>query len=285
MNLPQLMRAIETVKALREPEGGCPWDLAQNHQTLIPFLIEESYEYIYAIEQQDPEGMKEELGDILLQVLLHARIAEQEGRFTLEEVSQTLVDKLVFRHPHVFKDKTLAKTAEEGLQNWKQMKEVEKQSKGQSDEEWLPSTLLRFPSLFSSYKIGKKSKDLHFDWDSEQEVWEKVEEEWNELNHEWEKIREQKIEAKKEPHHPVVEKLREELGDLLFTLSQFARHLKMNPEEVLREANYKFYHRFKLMQDQLVADGKDDMLTLTAEEKLTYWEKAKKDAHNGPKMD
>lgn len=293
---PELLRSIETINKLRDPVDGCPWDLAQNHQTLLQYLIEESYEFLDAVEREDEADMVGELGDVLLQVLLHARIAEQNGSFNLEQVAKFLSDKLIFRHPHVFKDRNLASTPDEVLKNWGELKKQEKKVNVDADagantstnpdedrvreDEIIPATYLKFPALFSAYKIGKKTHDIAFDWDTPQEVWEKVQEEWAELEVEWKKLealkQEQRDQEKRsEEINQTRELVKEELGDLMFTLAQLARHLKMNPEEILRDANRKFCNRFQMMQELMMKEGAGAIKSLTLEEKEKYWSRIK----------
>lgn len=240
MQYPELMRCISVINQLRHPEKGCPWDLEQTHQTLLKYLIEESYEFIEAVENGDVNHMEEELGDILLQVLLHAKIAEDQKNFNLESVSKVLADKIVRRHPHVFGD-AQAETSEEVLANWKNIKEQEKGVQKYT----IDQKLLQAPALESAYKIGKKSTSVNFDWEDYYQVMAKVEEEWQEVKEEL-------------PPGNKFDKgrVKEEIGDLLFSVAQLARHLDLNPEECLRDANKKFIHRFQAVEDIIKSQGK-----------------------------
>lgn len=263
---PELKRAIEIIELLRHPEKGCPWDLEQTHQSLLKNLIEESHEFIHAVESSDQAAMCEELGDVLMQILLHSVVAEQAGNFNLEAVAKAMSDKLVFRHPHIFKknhqDGDL--TAEEVLVRWNDLKKEEKRLKGVKEEDsLLPSKLLFYPALMSAEKIGKRTSEINFDWENHSQVMYKVEEEWQELKEEL-------------PHQGNFNKARveEELGDLLFSVVQLGRHLKVDPEAALRRTNMKFTKRFHLMEELIVKDKKN-LKDLDLDEKEYYWNKAK----------
>lgn len=260
MAYPELERCIEVVKALRHPQTGCPWDLEQTHSTLLKYLIEESYEFIEAVESGNPKLMEEEIGDVLFQVLLHTNMGEERGEFSLESSAKILADKLVRRHPHVF-NKTDAKlTPDQVIENWQKIKTAEKGEKKYSIDE----KNLHAPALESAFKIGKKSTSVNFDWSNYQQVVMKVEEEWQEV---------------KEELPPTgtynKERVKEEIGDLLFSVAQLARHLDLNPEECLRDANKKFIKRFKKVED--LARGEGKTLESTPQSELEeYWVKAKK---------
>lgn len=261
MPYPELERAIEVVRKLRHPKEGCPWDLEQNHVSLLPYLIEESYEFIEAAENNDPKMMEEEIGDVLFQVLLHTIIGEETKSFSIESSAKMLADKLIRRHPHVFNQNyEKFKTSEEVLENWQKIKTVEKGEKKYSiDEKYLHA-----PALESSYKIGKKSTSVNFDWENYQQVLLKVEEELEEVKTE---LRPDGLMDKK--------KVREEIGDLLFSVAQLARHLDINPEECLRDANKKFISRFKKVEDIVKSNGSklEDTSQAVLEE---HWIKVKK---------
>lgn len=260
MSYPEFERAVKVIKALRHPETGCPWDLEQTHESLLKYLIEESYEYIDAVEKKDPKHMEEELGDVLFQVILHASMGEETGAFSLEGAAKILADKLIRRHPHVFNrpDKTI--TSEKVLENWQKIKITEKgERKHTIDEKYLHA-----PALESAFKIGKKSTSVNFDWEDYHQVAMKVEEEWQEVKEE--------LPPGKEYNR---ERVKEEIGDLLFSVAQLARHLDMNPEECLRDANKKFIGRFQKVEDLVKASG--GKLEDTPQAKLEeYWVKVKK---------
>jgi MazG family protein len=239
MEYPELERCIKTIQKLRDPHGGCPWDLEQTHESLLKYLLEESYEFIEAVELGKPKLMEEELGDVLLQVLLHSTIASESAKFNLESVAKTLADKIIRRHPHVFGDVKVS-GSDDVVANWKEIKEKEKGQRKYSIDE----KMLQAPSLTSAFNIGKKSTAVNFDWEDYHQVAGKVEEEWQEV---------------KEELPPGTkfnkDRVKEEIGDLLFSVAQLARHLEIDPEDCLRQANRKFINRFKKVEDEVKARG------------------------------
>ena len=260
MSHPELDRAIQVVKALRHPVTGCPWDLEQTHKSLLKYLIEEAYEYVEAVESKNPKLMEEEVGDVLFQVLLHTSMGEETKSFSLESSAKVLADKLIRRHPHVFKPDGGKLTPDEVIENWQKIKTVEKGEKKYSIDE----KNLHAPALESSYKIGKKSTAVNFDWEDYQQVVMKVEEEWQEVKEELPPT-----------GHYNKERVKEEIGDLLFSVAQLARHLDLNPEECLRDANKKFIKRFQKVEDMVKASGRKLEETPQAELE-DYWVKVKK---------
>ena len=259
MNYPQISRAIETIKALRDPKTGCPWDLKQTHESLLKYLIEESYEFIEATKQNDFSQMKDELGDVLLQVLLHAQLASEASEFDLEDVAQNLSDKMIRRHPHVFTDKHDGIDEEQVIKNWE---EIKKEEKKDEPRYFFKDKDLNIPSLSSSYKIGKKSKQVNFDWSHYTDVLDKVEEELQEVKDEL-NIADNKA------------RIQEEIGDLLFSVAQLSRHLDIDPEEALRCANKKFISRFNRIEDLASAQDKE-IKDFSNTELEKFWIKAKK---------
>ncbi len=259
MRYPELERCIEVIEKLRDPKKGCPWDLEQSHESLLKYLLEESYEFMEAVELKKPELMEEELGDVLLQVLLHSTIASESKKFTLESVAKTLADKIVRRHPHVFGDVKVSGAADV-VANWKDIKAKEKSNKKYTIDE----KLLQAPALTSANNIGKKSTTVNFDWDDYHQVAGKVEEEWQEVKEEL-------------PPGNLYnrERVKEEIGDLLFSVAQLARHLELDPEECLRDANRKFIRRFKKVEDEVISRGQ--MLAETPQAELEkIWNEVKK---------
>lgn len=254
-------RLHEIVGILRSPEG-CPWDREQTHESIRKNLIEETYEVLETIDEDDPEHMQEELGDLLLQVMLHSQMEEELGTFSVFDVIQGLNDKLIFRHPHVF-GKTRAEDAEEALQNWEQMKAEEKRRKGQNPEEssvldGIPKDL---PALMKAYKLQKKASKVGFDWERIGDVFLKIEEELAELR-----------EAVEKGYAP--EEQIGELGDLLFAAANAARFLGADPEEALSRTNRKFVRRFRFIEEQLRAQGKT-IQESSLEEMDAIWQQAK----------
>ncbi|MEW9702459.1 nucleoside triphosphate pyrophosphohydrolase [Paenibacillus sp. SI8] len=254
-------RLHEIVQILRSPEG-CPWDREQTHASLRKNLIEEAYEVLETIDEDDPEHMCEELGDLLLQVMLHAQMEEETGAFTVYDVISTLNEKLIRRHPHVFGDHA-AENADEALVNWNAMKAEEKRKKGidvtkQSVLDGVPRDL---PGLMKAWKLQKKAATVGFDWSEASEVLNKVEEELGELR--------QAMESQ-----GAAEKL-EELGDLLFSIVNLARFLKVDPEEAIAQTNRKFVQRFSYIEEQLRLRGLSFEQTDLSEMEM-YWQEAKK---------
>ncbi|CBW25481.1 putative pyrophosphohydrolase [Halobacteriovorax marinus SJ] len=260
MSYPNFEKMVEVIAKLRDPDGGCPWDLKQTHQSLLRFLIEEAYEFIHATEENDYQAMEEEIGDVLLQVVLHCVIADQNGKFNLESVSKILADKMIRRHPHVFVDSSLAKDDSQVKENWEKIKKLEnKEKKG----DYFDESYLHFPALFSANKIGKKTNKINFDWEDAGQVMYKVEEEWQEL-------KEELTSPQKD-----FSRIKEEMGDFLFSTAQLARHLDIDPEDALRQANKKFIRRFNSMEKLITEDSKsvEDMNQMEMDE---YWDLAKR---------
>jgi MazG family protein len=270
MELNQFASVKKVVDDLRHPTDGCPWDLKQTHESLLKYLIEESYEYIDAVEQKDPKKMEEELGDVLLQVLLHSRLGSEKKLFDIESVSKTLKEKLIRRHPHVFENKNTSITADEVLLNWAKIKEEEKsrEENEKNGSRRIKESIMHNPALVSAAKIGKRTNELKFDWDDYQQVAYKVEEEWQELKEEI------------TPANGVNrERAFEELGDLLFSVAQLARHLELDPEAALRAANKKFLKRFYSMED--IMNEKNIVLeNLNQTQMDVYWALAKQKEKN-----
>lgn len=234
--LDALHRLIEVVAQLRSPEGGCPWDLAQTPETLIPYVIEEAYEVVDAIQSGDQRAIAEELGDLLLQVVLQTQIASETKDFTLEEVAAGITEKLIRRHPHVFGDLKVGSAAEVN-QNWEQIKAVEK---GETLEEsqLLSRKLKRYarslPPLMAGMKISKKAAAAGFEWENAEGVWDKFEEELAELK--------AALKTDDKAHQQA------ELGDLLFTIINIARWYDLNPFDGLQGTNNRFIQRLSMME-------------------------------------
>ena len=234
--LDALQRLIEVVAQLRSPDGGCPWDLAQTPQTLIPYVIEEAYEVVDAIQTGDRDAIAEELGDLLLQVVLQTQIASEAGDFTLEEVATGITEKLIRRHPHVFADVEVNSAAEVN-QNWEQIKA---QEKGETPEQanLLSHKLKRYarslPPLMAGMKISKKAAGAGFEWENVAGVWEKFEEELGEFK--------EALLTEDKAHQ------QEELGDLLFTIINIARWYDLSPFDGLQGTNNRFIQRLTIME-------------------------------------
>lgn len=254
-------RLEEIVAILRSPEG-CPWDREQTHQSLRKNLIEEAYEVLETFDEDDPDHMCEELGDLLLQIMLHAQIEAEVGGFTVYDVIAGLNEKLIRRHPHVFGDRK-AENADEALVNWQEIKAEEKRQKGiePADQPLLSGIPRELPGLMKAVKLQKKAAQVGFDWRTLEEVLPVVESELSEVKEAIERF------GKAEQA--------EELGDLLFAVVNLARFLKVDPEEAMNAANRKFFDRFGYIEQQLRLKGKNfDQTDLQEMEAL--WQQAKK---------
>ncbi|MDJ0510885.1 MAG: nucleoside triphosphate pyrophosphohydrolase [Crocosphaera sp.] len=258
--LEALNHLINVVAKLRSPDGGCPWDLAQTPQTLIPYLIEEAYEVVHAIRSEDQEAIAEELGDLLLQVVLQAQIADDDGHFSLQEVAQGITEKLIRRHPHVFGNLEV-ENSEEVSQNWEKIKA---QEKGESLEmaQLLSRRLERYnrtlPPLMASSKISVKAAKAGFEWENVEGVWEKFNEELGEFK--------ESLESDDKAHQ------QSELGDLLFTIINIARWYDLDASEALLGTNERFIQRLSKMEK--FAEHPLSDYSIIELEKL--WQQAKK---------
>lgn len=252
MNIQELLTIMAR---LRDPKTGCPWDVEQDFASIAPHTIEEAYEVADAIQRQDYHGLKDELGDLLLQVVFHAQMAKESELFSFEDVVGAICDKLVRRHPHVFGDAKIH-TAEEQTEAWEILKRQERAGKSKS---LMDDVTLGLPALTRALKLQKRAATVGFDWKDKKDVLAKFEEEWGEFQ-----------EAISDP-----EKASEEFGDLLFVMCNLARHLKIDPEESLRKTNAKFVRRFQHIEKQLAAKGRiPEQATLDEMEEL--WVEAKR---------
>ncbi|GAB6184083.1 nucleoside triphosphate pyrophosphohydrolase [Thermodesulfovibrio hydrogeniphilus] len=247
-------KLVEIMEKLRS-ENGCPWDRVQTHDSLKRYLLEETYELIEAIEKKDYKGMKEELGDLLLQIVFHSKIAKDEGKFDIDEVIDTISNKMISRHPHVFGDADF-RTPEEVLNQWDDRKKEE----GKLRESILEGIPLALPALLRAYKIQSRVAKVGFDWENVEGVIEKIQEEISEL--------------RDAVNSGDKEKVEEELGDVLFSIVNLARFLKIDPETALRKTNRKFEERFKKLESIVKEQGKD-LKDMTLSEMDEIWEKVK----------
>lgn len=249
-------KLVEIMEILRS-EKGCPWDRVQNHDTLKRYLLEETYELIEAIENKDPKSIKEELGDLILQIVFHSQIAKEQGNFDINDVIDSIIQKMIGRHPHVFGEAEF-KTPEEVLNQWDERKKEEGKLGG-SILEGIPSAL---PSLLKAYKIQSRVAKVGFDWDNIEGIFDKLAEEINELK-----------EAVELKHR---DKIEEEVGDVLFSIVNIARFLKIDPETALRKTNRKFEKRFKKLEQLSNKQGKSlKEMTLSEMDKL--WKEIKRE--------
>lgn len=243
------------IKKLRSPEG-CPWDRKQTHGSLREYAIEEVYELIEAIDNNDDEGIIEELGDLLMHIMLHSQIGEDNGYFSIDDVIRGITEKMIHRHPHVFGE-TKVSSLEDIDKNWEELKKAEKGHERNSILDGVPPSL---PALFKAYQLQKKAAKVGFDWDRAEEVWQKLEEEIGEVKEAL------AIENR--------DKVEDEFGDVLFVLANLARFYKINPETALSRANEKFIRRFNYIEERLKEAGKD-WNDASLEEMDALWNEAK----------
>jgi len=264
----QIDELLRIMAALRTPKTGCPWDLAQNFKTIAPYTIEEAYEVADAIEQGDMGALKEELGDLLLQVVYHARMAEEAGAFAFDDVVASIAAKMIRRHPHVFgSEAERSAGAQPGF--WEQAKARERAEVEGADakrESVLDGVPAGLPALTRAVKLQNKAARVGFDWPSLKPVFEKLREEMGEL--------EEAVASDQGAENSAA--IEEEFGDLLFVVANVARHLRLDPEATLRAASQKFVRRFQAVEQKLAADGRTPSQSNLAEmDKL--WDQAKVD--------
>ncbi len=256
---------LAAVMARLRSDDGCPWDRSMDHRSLRPYLLEETYEVLMALDDDDDAELKKELGDLLLQVVFHCRLTEEAGKFTYTDVVNGIVEKLLSRHPHVFGDVT-AQTAKEGLANW----EASKQREGRRVLEGVPREL---PALLRAYRVQEKAANVGFDWEKPEDVYEKLEEELRELN---EAAQEHTDSTNGSDAERDLAKRHweEELGDVLFTVVNLARKYGVNPEDALRSTINKFQRRFEYIEDTVKTRG--DLLSKVGLPELDrLWNEAK----------
>jgi len=265
-NLPAdaVARLLAVMQQLRNPDGGCPWDLEQNFATIAPYTIEEAYEVADAIERQDMAALKDELGDLLLQVVFHAQMAREAGSFDFEAVATGIADKMVRRHPHVFGD---AKVADADAQTvaWEDHKETERRAKASAEgrsASVLDGVAAGLPALMRAVKLQRRAARVGFDWPHAADVFLKIDEELSEI--------------KEEMQSGSAERVSDEIGDLLFAVVNLARHLEADPEAALRHANAKFERRFRQIEAELVRGG-GSPAAASLDELEALWQRVKAD--------
>jgi ATP diphosphatase len=258
----EIARLLDIMAALRTPDTGCPWDLAQNFSTIAPYTLEEAYEVADAIARGDLADLREELGDLLLQVVFHARMAEEQHAFDFGDVVQAITEKLIRRHPHVFGDaRSDTPQAVEGL--WEKIKAEENAAKkGSKEESALAGVPVALPALTRALKLQAKASKVGFDWNDPRAVLRKIREEADE------------IEAELDRAEPDAAAAAAEVGDLLFAAVNLARHLRADPEAALRQTNRKFERRFESIERALAARGKVPQ-DATLAEMDALWDEAK----------
>lgn len=250
-----MMPIVDVMARLRGPNG-CPWDIAQTHRTLRRFLLEEVYEMLDAIDQGDDAGMREELGDVLYQVVIHSRIGEEEGLFSAQDIVRDITEKMIRRHPHVFSEKSLENKGESVL-NWDRLKQGEKR---QHHDQMLDGVVKGLPSLLQAYKLQEKAAKVGFDWDKDEDVLAKLDEEWQEFQ-----------EALQEQDGDHAE---EEAGDVLFVFANVCRHFHIEPECALHRANSKFRRRFSHVEQRVKESGRS-WNEFSLDELASFWKEAK----------
>ena len=264
----ELEKLLKIMADLRNPDGGCPWDIRQSFDSIAAYTVEEAYEVADAIERKDMDDLANELGDLLFQVVFHAQMASEQGRFDFVDVVKAINDKLVRRHPHVFGDNKVDDEAELNRQ-WEKHKKQERAEKKQQEKGLSPGDHARLsgvtsalPALRWSEKLQKRAAQHGFDWQDVAPVFDKLSEEIGELKAELEQQGNQ-------------QRVSEEMGDILFASVNLSRHLDVNPEQALRDSNRKFISRFSVVEQLLQEDGKE-MEKCSVGELEAYWQKAKK---------
>jgi ATP diphosphatase len=251
-------RLLEIMARLRDPETGCPWDIEQDFASIAPYTVEEAHEVADAIERQDWGDLRGELGDLLLQTVFHARIAEDRGLFDFDDVARAICDKMIARHPHVFGNDSRDKTPAQQTADWEAIKATERAGKAETG--LLDGIAMGLPALTRAVKLQKRAARVGFDWPSTDEVVAKITEEAAELAEARDKLTQAEVS--------------EEFGDLLFVMANLARHLEVDPEAALRAANAKFTRRFNRIEAFLAAEGKRPAESSLAEMDA-LWNRAK----------
>lgn len=260
-----MQNLLDIMAQLRNPDGGCPWDLKQDFRSILPHTLEEAYEVADAIESDDRIQLRDELGDLLFQVVFYCQLAREEGSFEFADVAQTMADKLIRRHPHIFGDSvhneeqgSAVIDAEQVLKNWESIKQNERDAKKQhSVLDDVPNAL---PAMQRSAKLQKRAANVGFDWSAPAPVLANIAEELEEL---------QQAFASGDTEHTL-----EELGDLMFACVNMARHLKQDPEQVMRSANAKFERRFRFLEAQILVSG-EQLENVSLERMGAGWNEAK----------
>lgn len=259
-----ITRLIEIMAALRDKQTGCPWDIEQNFTTIASYTIEEAYEVAEAIAQNDLGELRDELGDLLLQVVYHAQLAEESGAFAFPDVVEAITTKMIRRHPHVFGDET-AKAAGHAKEVWERVKAEEKRERGKTQpaaKSVLDGVPIALPALIRAVKLQQKASTVGFDWNDPKAVLAKLREELAEIE----------VEIDGASH----ERLEDEIGDLLFAAANLARHLNVDADQALRRTNTKFVRRFAVIEMTLAAVGRSPA-DATLDEMEALWQKAKAD--------
>lgn len=256
----QIEPLLEIMQKLRDPEEGCPWDIKQTYETIIPHTLEEVYEVIDAIENKDIDDVRDELGDLLFQVVFYAQIGKERGEFNFSDIVNVICDKLTRRHPHVFAGQQIEES--ELSASWDAFKAEERAKKSEADHSMMDDIPIVLPALTRAAKIQNRAAKVGFDWQEIGPVWDKLQEEMDEIH---EAVNQQLGQ----------DKIEDELGDLLCVCVNLARHLNVDPEKALRRSNNKFERRFRHIEEQLIKQGKTTTHA-TLEEMDALWDDAKK---------
>lgn len=254
-----LQKLLDIMAQLRDPKDGCAWDVEQTFETIAPYTVEEAYEVAEAIDNNDMDALKDELGDLMFQAVFHARMAEEAGYFNFSDVIDAISDKMIRRHPHVFGDENY-RDAEEQTVAWEEQKARERAEKKQKSI--LDGVTVGLPALTRAVKLQKRAARVGFDWPSTSGVIDKLNEEMLELSEE--------LIADKQDQ----EKIEEEFGDMMFVYANLARHLKIDPEQALKKANNKFTRRFNKIEQEIVNKG-SSFGQYSLNELEEFWQQAK----------
>ena len=262
-----IQNLLDIMSRLRDPNGGCPWDLEQDFSTIAPYTIEEAYEVADAIDRNDLAALKDELGDLLLQVVFHAQMAKEQGAFAFGDVVDAISEKMLRRHPHVFGD-AAHEDADAVKLAWEQIKQAERRDAGESDTSALAGISRGLPEWQRAIKLQNRAARVGFDWPGPEPVIEKLHEEIEEVRAEFAAVAADPEDA------DARDRLEDEIGDLLFVCANLARHAKVDVGSALRRANLKFERRFRAMEGLAAADGVElQKLPLTVQD--AYWDRAK----------
>lgn len=267
---PKISRLLEIMARLRNPDGGCPWDVEQTFASIAPYTIEEAYEVAEAIQQGDLESLKDELGDLLLQVVFHARMAQEQQAFDFDDVVEAISDKMVRRHPHVFGAESERDAATQTY-SWEKQKAEERSAKANGAAiSALEGVTVGLPGLTRALKLQKRAARVGFDWPDARQVLDKISEEVEELRTEMDSL----ADEGKQGDAARQERLSDEFGDTLFAMANLARHLKIDPEAALRGTNAKFERRFRMVEQRLAEEGVETA-EASLEQMEAHWQAAK----------